>query len=258
MIQVGVVGAGGKMGRTICAALREATDLSLTAAIDPACVGEMIEGCVVIGSLDDHTGQALDVVIDFTVASVAKQTLDWCASHGVHAVVGTTGLSSAELDEFAAKFGHGANALVAPNFAIGAVLLMKTAQQLAPYFDTVEVIEFHHDTKKDAPSGTAVATVARIDDARESAGISSVDPTEREAVELTGARGARSRTGVAVHSVRSRGVIASEEVLFGAVGQVLTLRHDTFDRSSFAPGVLLAVRQVGAFPGLARSLEVYL
>jgi 4-hydroxy-tetrahydrodipicolinate reductase len=260
MTQVGVVGGAGRMGRTICAAVRDAHDLTLAVVVDPHAVGQTIDGSVVIASLDEYTGPKLDVVVDFTVADVARATIAWCIDNRVHAVVGTTGLGALDFDKIrdAINMPGSSHVLVAPNFAIGAVLLMRTAEQLAKFFDTAEIIELHHDAKLDAPSGTAVATVDRIDRARIDAGITSTDPTMREAEGLEGARGALSSTGVGVHSVRARGIIASEEVVFGTVGQVLTLRHDTFDRTSFVPGVLLAVRNIAARPGLSLSLEDYL
>jgi 4-hydroxy-tetrahydrodipicolinate reductase len=178
--------------------------------------------------------------------------------HGIHAVVGTTGLTTADIDSLRATFGTGtAHCLIAPNFAISAVLMMRFAEIAAPYFDTAEVIEYHHDRKIDAPSGTAVATADRIADARGDAAWAP-DPTEREV--LTGARGGVSggARGVHVHSVRMRGMVAHQDVIFGAAGQTLTIRQDSYDRESFMPGVVLACKRIADHPGVTIGLDAYL
>ncbi len=180
----------------------------------------------------------------------ARQNLGWCAEHGVHAVVGTTGFSDAELGEFAARFERStANAVIAPNFAIGAILMMRFAELAAPYFESCEIIELHHDHKVDAPSGTAVLTAQRIAAASKDWGD---DPTRTVVAE--GARGGRV-SGIPVHAVRLRGMVAHQEVLFGTTGQSVSIRHDTYDRSCFMPGVLLAVQKVSDTPGLTVGLD---
>jgi 4-hydroxy-tetrahydrodipicolinate reductase len=190
-----------------------------------------------------------EVVVDFTVLDAARENIRGCAAHDVHTVVGTTGFSNDDLDEYAELFTHAeANALIVPNFAIGAILMMRFAELAAPWFETAEIIELHHDRKIDAPSGTAMATARRIAAASREWG---TDPTSKVVAE--GARGGIVEEAIHVHAVRLRGVIASQEVLLGTTGQTLTIRHDTFDRSSFMPGVLLAVRRVA---GLPESLTV--
>jgi 4-hydroxy-tetrahydrodipicolinate reductase len=197
-------------------------------------------------------GAHADVAVDFTAASAARENLDWCAEHGVHAVVGTTGLADHDIAHLRERF-RDSNCIVAPNFAIGAVLMMRFAELAAPYFDTAEIIELHHDKKVDAPSGTALLTASRM--AAASADWGS-DPTTAEP--LAGARGALGPAGIHVHSVRLRGLVAHQEVLLGTTGQTLTLRHDSYDRASFMPGVLLAVKAVAARPGVTVGLEALL
>jgi len=192
------------------------------------------------------------VAVDFTDATAARQNLEWCAAHGVHAVVGTTGLTEADLEELASRFGS-SNCIYAPNFAIGAVLLMRMAELAAPWFDSVEIIEMHHDGKVDAPSGTAMLTAERV-----AAASSSWAPDPTTDLVLEGSRGGRGPGGVPIHSVRLRGLVAHQEVLLGTTGQSLSLRHDSFDRSSYMPGVLLAVKTVGERPGLTVGLDALL
>ena len=254
MIRVGVFGAGGRMGATVCDAVRGADGLELVAAVDPHRAGATVEGTDLTiaaepGALVDA---GAEVVVDFTVLTAARENLRWCAAHDVHAVVGTTGFSADDLDEFAELFTHTrANALIAPNFAIGAVLMMRFAELAAPWFDTAEIIELHHDNKIDAPSGTAMATARRMTEASEEWG---TDPTTT--VVADGARGGLVGDAIRVHSVRMRGVIASQEVLLSTTGQTLAIRHDTFDRSSFMPGVLLGVRRIAELPdGLTLGLD---
>ncbi|NIR40463.1 MAG: 4-hydroxy-tetrahydrodipicolinate reductase [Actinobacteria bacterium] len=237
MTRVGVVGADGRMGQEVCRAVEAASDLELVSRVD---VDDPIEWVVDAGS---------EVVVDFTVADAARATLPFLAGQGIHAVVGTTGFDDADLERFRAAF-TGSNCLIAPNFAVGAVLMMHFAALAAPYFDTAEVIEFHHDGKVDAPSGTAVRTVERM--AAASADWAA-DPTTHEVVE--GSRGGRGPAGIRVHAVRMRGVVANQEVVLGTTGQTLTIRHDTVDRSSFMPGVLLACRSIAEHPGLTLGLE---
>jgi 4-hydroxy-tetrahydrodipicolinate reductase len=260
MIRVGVFGAGGRMGATVCAAVHGDPELELVAAVDPHHAG------IDLGQVGVHgTGvqmsagpQALvdrgaEVAIDFTVVDAARENLRFCAERGVHAVVGTTGFTDAELGEFGRLFDESAaNAMIAPNFAIGAVLMMRFSELAAPYFETAEIIELHHDGKIDAPSGTAVLTAKRLAAASKEWGD---DPTTT--IVAAGARGA-TVDGIPVHSVRMRGMVAHQEVVLGTTGQSLTLRHDAYDRSSFMPGVLLAVKHVAARPGLTIGLEAIL
>jgi 4-hydroxy-tetrahydrodipicolinate reductase len=252
MVQrVAVVGAGGRMGQEVCRAVVAAGDLELVAAVDPQHSGRSIEGITVAGTVEALGEQGAEVVVDFTVAEAARDNLIGYAEAGLHAVVGTTGLTEAELAGAANLFAASvANAIVAANFAIGAVLLMRFCELAAPYMDGVEVIELHHEAKRDAPSGTALHTAQRIAAARERAG------TTLEV--LPGARGGEGPGGVRVHSVRLPGLIAHEEVIFGATGQSLSIRHDSYDRRSFMPGVLLAVRAVPDRPGLTVGIEALL
>src|SRR5271165_3379871 len=267
MIRVGVVGAGGRMGQEVCRAVIGAEGLELVAAVDPRTVGidlrQVVGGDVpsiqMAGELAAVGDGALDVAVDFTEAAAARHNLEWCAAHGVHAVVGTTGLSEEDVEAAGALFdGSSANAVIASNFAIGAVLLMRLCELAAPFMDGVEIIELHHDAKRDAPSGTAMQTAERIAAARRRARNRpfSADPTRL--VVLEGARGGQGPEGVRVHSVRLPGLVAHQEVIFGAAGQSLTVRHDAYDRTSFMAGVLLAVRQVGHRPGLTVGLDALL
>ena len=242
-VRVAVVGAGGRMGRTICESVAAEPGLELVAAVDPDHAGEPGTGGVALSSdLDAIVESGASVAIDFTVAPAARTTIPWLASHGVHAVVGTTGFDQDDLAAFRAAF-TSSNCLLAANFAIGAVLMMRFAEMAAPFFETAEVIELHHDAKRDAPSGTAIATIQRMAAASDQW---APDPTESEVV--AGARGGKGAGGIPVHSVRLRGIVAHQEVLLGTAGQTLTIRHDSYDRTSFMPGVLMAAKQVGALP----------
>ncbi|MBI4944645.1 MAG: 4-hydroxy-tetrahydrodipicolinate reductase [Actinobacteria bacterium] len=241
--RVAVVGAKGRMGRQVCAAVEAADGLELGPQID---VG------------DDLAAVAdADVAVVFSVPDVAVEHTLACVAHGVHAVVGTTGWSADRLDTVRAALADkpGVGVLVAPNFALGAVLLLRFAAMAAPHFESVEVIELHHPDKVDAPSGTARHTAELIAAARKDAGCAPVPDATTTA--LDGARGA-DVDGVRVHSVRLRGLVAHEEVLLGGPGEQLTIRHDSFDRVSFMPGVILGVRTVGSRPGLTVGLENYL
>ena len=260
-IRVGVFGAGGKMGSTVCAAVAADPELELVAAVDPfhagidlPQLGIAATGLQVARSADAITDAGAEVVVDFTVLDAARQNMRWCAGNGVHAVVGTTGFSDDDVAELRALFdASSANAVIAPNFAIGAVLMMRFAELAAPYFETAEVIELHHDAKIDAPSGTAMLTAQRM------AAASSdwaTDPTEKTVVE--GARGGEGPGGIRVHSVRLRGLVAHQEVVLGTTGQSLSIRHDSYDRTSFMPGVLLAVREVRNRSGLTIGLDALL
>jgi len=247
------------MGAEVCRAVDAASDLELVAAVDPGFAGTPLAPKVgfntdlgIAGGFDAVTDSHAQVVIDFTVVEAARATLTAAAAAGVHAVVGTTGFSAEDLSELRSLF-ISSNCLVAPNFAIGAVLMMRFAELASPYFDSAEVIELHHDAKVDAPSGTALSTVARM--AAASAEWRD-DPTLNEI--LPGARGGSGPAGIPIHSVRMLGLVAHQEVLFGTTGQTLTIRHDTIDRTSFMPGVLLATRRVADLPGLTVGLDALL
>ncbi|MEU6738367.1 4-hydroxy-tetrahydrodipicolinate reductase [Streptosporangium sandarakinum] len=240
MIRVGVLGARGRVGREVCKAVEAAGDLELVAPLDKGDPIEGLTGC--------------DVVVDFTHPDVVMGNLEWCIAHGIHPVVGTTGFDAGRLATVRGWLdaNPGVNALIAPNFGIAAVLMMRFAQQAARYFDSVEIIELHHPNKADAPSGTARRTAELVAEARRKAGTGPMP--DATSAELDGARGAEV-DGVRVHAVRLAGLIAHQEVLLGGDGETLTLRHDTMNRSSFTPGVLLGVRRVRETPGLTVGLE---
>jgi 4-hydroxy-tetrahydrodipicolinate reductase len=239
-MRVGVLGAKGKVGTAMCAAVRAADDLTLTAEVDAG------------DPLAMFTGSGTDVVIDFTHPDVVMENLKFLIDNGIHAVVGTTGFTEQRLDQVRGWLhaSPGTGVLIAPNFAIGAVLSMHFAQKAAPYFESVEVVELHHPQKADAPSGTATRTAQLIAEARKGL------PPNPDATTtgLPGARGA-DVDGIPVHSVRLTGLVAHQEVLFGTMGETMTIRHDSIDRTSFVPGVLLAVRQIARHPGLTLGLE---
>ena len=243
------------MGRTVCRAAVADPDLDLVAAADPAAAGQTLEGVVVAEGIGAFRDARCDVVVDFTAAEAARISVPGLLASGIHAVVGTTGLDDVDLAAFeAAAAAEGAgHVLVAANFSISAVLLMRFAELAAPFFDTAEIIELHHDNKADAPSGTALVTADRM------AAASSTwapDPTTTEV--LPGARGGAGPAGIRVHSVRMRGMVAHQEVILGAAGQTLTLRQDSYDRESFMPGVLLACKRIADRPGLTRGLDALL
>lgn len=244
------------MGTEVCRAVDADPDLDLVAAVDPARAGTTLEvrsRALVVGAGADTLAEAgAEVAVDFTVATAAEANLAFCAGHGIHAVAGTTGVPPERLEALGARFeAAGLGLVVAANFAIGAVLLMRMCELAAPHMDGVEIIELHHDAKRDAPSGTALATARRIEAARGRAW--GPDPTTETVV--AGVRGGLGPGGVHVHAVRLPGLVAHQEVIFGAAGQSLTIRHDAYDRASFMPGVLLAVRQVAERPGLTVGLE---
>jgi 4-hydroxy-tetrahydrodipicolinate reductase len=248
-IKVGVVGAGGRIGRLVCAAVAIDHDLDLVAAIDRHAVGETRHGVTLTGDLRSLADAGCDVVVDFTVADSARVTLPWLAMHGVHAVVGTTGFSDDDITSFREEF-SGSNCIIASNFAISAVLMMRFAELAAPYFDSAEIIELHHDEKIDAPSGTSVSTAKRMAAA---SGEWTPDPTQHEA--YPGVRGGVGPGGIHVHSVRMRGLVAHQEVILGAHGQTLTIRQDSYDNASYMPGVILACKHIGEHPGLTLGLD---
>jgi 4-hydroxy-tetrahydrodipicolinate reductase len=240
MIKVGVLGARGRVGTELCRAVDAAEDLELVATVD---AGDPMEPIA-----------AAEVAIDFTHPNAVMDNVRWCVEHGVHAVVGTTGFDDARVETVRGWLGEhpGVNALIAPNFAIGAVLMMQFAQKAAPFFESVEIVELHHPNKADAPSGTSRRTAELVQEAREKAGIGrSPDATMTG---LDGARGAEA-AGVRIHSVRLAGLVAHQEVLLGGHGETFTLRHDSISRESFIPGVLLGVRRVGGLSGLTVGLE---
>lgn len=243
-MRVAVIGAAGRMGSTVCRAVEAAPDLRL--------VGRFDQG----DDLGDLGGA--DVVVEFAVPDASPANVAACVARGVSVVVGTTGWSAdrlAVLREQVAQAPPGVGVLIASNFAIGALLMMSFARQAARFYESVEVIELHHPNKVDAPSGTAARTADLIGAAREDAGLGPVpDATTHDP---DGARGARVH-GIPVHAVRLRGLIAHQEVLFGAEGELLTIRHDSLDRTSFMPGVLTGVREVRRHPGVTVGLEHYL
>lgn len=255
-MRVGVNGAVGQMGRAVCAAVADDDDLSFVAAVDPNGADETVEGVTVADGLHAFAEAGADVVVDFTVVAAARTTIPWLGMHGIHAVVGTTGFTADDLDLFESTFGaKGApNCLIAPNFAISAVLMMRFAEMAAPWFDTAEVIELHHTRKIDAPSGTAVTTIERMAAARDDD--FAADPTEVEVYD--GARGGAGPRNIRAHSVRMQGMVAHQEVILGAEGQTITIRQDSYDRSSFMPGVVLACKRIADHPGLTRSLDPFL
>lgn len=255
-LRVGVFGAGGRMGATVCEAVLGDPDLSLVAAVDPhhveldlRQVARVDSDLRISSSARAFTEAEAEVVVDFTTLDAANANLTWLADNGIHAVVGTTGFTEGDLERIRREFTT-SNCLIAPNFAIGAVLMMRFAEVAAPWFESAEIIELHHDQKIDAPSGTAMATVQRIAAASQEW---SPDPTTK--VLLDGARGGNGAGGIPVHSIRMRGLVAHQEVLFGTTGQTLSIRHDALDRSSFMPGVLLAVKKVASMPGLTLGLD---
>lgn len=239
-MRVGVLGAKGKVGTTMVAAVQDADDLTLTVGVDAG------------DELGQLTESGTEVVIDFTHPDVVMDNLKFLIDNGIHAVVGTTGFTQERLDQVRAWVDQkpGAAVLIAPNFAIGAVLSMHFAKQAAPYFESVEIIELHHPHKADAPSGTATRTAKLVAEARKGL------PPNPDATStgLDGARGA-DVDGIPVHSIRLTGLVAHQEVLLGTMGETLTIRHDSLDRTSFVPGVLLAVRKIAEHPGLTVGIE---
>ncbi len=250
------------MGLTVCQAVCDDPDLELVAAVDPHHVGIDvrqlgIQGPPTLQVARDASAIAAagaDVAVDFTVIDAARENLSWCAEHGVHAVVGTSGFSADEVAKLRVRFDESAaNAAIVPNFAISAVLMMRFAELAAPYFESVEIIELHHDAKVDAPSGTALATAERVAEASASW---APDPTVTTVLE--GARGGLGPGGIPIHAVRMRGMVAHQEVLFGTSGQTLSIRQDSYDRTSYMPGVVMAIKAIGSKPGLSFGLETLL
>ena len=237
------------MGATVCDAVAADPALELVAAVDPHAVGREVHGVAIAAELRALADADCQVVVDFTVAAAARVTLPWLAMHGMHAVVGTTGFTDADLEAFRTEF-SGSNCLIAANFAISAVLMMRFAELAAPFFDTAEIIELHHDKKIDAPSGTAVVTAQRMAAASDTW---AADPTQHEV--YPGARGGVGPGGIHLHAVRMRGMVAHQEVVLGAEGQTLIIRQDSYDRVSFMPGVVLACKKVHEHRGLTLGLD---
>jgi 4-hydroxy-tetrahydrodipicolinate reductase len=239
-VRVGVLGAKGRVGSEVCRAVEAADDTELVAAVDAD------------DPLDALT--AAEVVVDFTHPDVVMDNLRWCIGHRLHCVVGTTGFDDARLATLreALADAPGVGVLVAPNFSIGAVLMMRFAAAAAPFYESVEIVELHHPDKADAPSGTSRRTAELVAAARREAGLRPVP--DATSTGLDGARGAEV-DGIHIHSVRARGLVAHQEVVLGGPGETLTIRHDSMDRASFTPGVLAAVRAIGDRPGLTVGLE---
>ena len=259
MIRVGVLGAAGRMGRMVCRAVAEDPDLALVAAVNPGRSGEPVARMAGVESVDvtvSESPEALltaqaEVAVDFTTPDSVMGNVRWAIENGIHVVVGTTGLAGGDLDEIRRRLdeaGNRSNAIVAPNFALGAVLLQRFAEEAARFFPAAEIIELHHEGKADAPSGTAMATAERM------AGARTEDRRGPAGESVAGVRGG-DVGGIRVHSVRLPGLVAHQEVIFGGVGQTLTIRHDSPQRESFMPGVILAVKAVAARPGLTVGLE---
>ena len=244
-LRVGVLGAQGKVGREVCRAVEAADDLVLSAEID------------VDDELAALTAAGVQAVVDFTHHDVVMGNLRFCIDHGIHAVVGTTGFNDERLAQLREWLSGqpATGVLIAPNFSIGAILMMHFAAQAAPHFDSVEIVELHHPDKADAPSGTAARTAHVVAAARRAAGSPSMP--DATTTGLDGARGA-DVDGVHVHSVRARGLVAHQEVILGGLGETLTLRHDSLERTSFTPGVLAGLRAIQAHPGLTVGLDQFL
>lgn len=248
MIRVGVLGAGGKMGRLVCGAVDADPELELVAAVDPSSAGARVTNVEIGGEPAALVDAKVQVAVDFTRPDAVMENVRFCIDQGIHAVVGTTGIGPDRLEEIRSwlRERDDVGVVVASNFAIGAVVGQRLAEEAARFLPAVEIIELHHDQKVDAPSGTAATTARRISAARKEAWSGPV-----------GGEGFRGGDveGIPVHSVRLPGLVAHQEVIFGAQGQTLTIRHDAPDRSSYMPGVLLAIREVGARPGLTAGLE---
>ena len=245
MINVAVLGARGRMGSEVVKAVEATEGLALVAALD---LGD---------SLDQLKDSAVNVVVDFTTPDSVMSNLEFLINNGINVVVGTTGFDDAKLAIVKGWLAQtpSVGVLVAPNFAIGAVLMMEFAEKAARYFESAEIIELHHPAKVDAPSGTAARTAELMSAARKDAGLGAMPDATTTA--LDGARGALVG-GIPVHSVRARGLVAHQEVLFGGLGETLTIRHDSIDRAGFMPGVILGVRKIVNTPGLTHGLDKFI
>lgn len=262
MISVLVNGAGGRMGSEVVRAVETDESLSLVGGVDPCHAGEDVGDVAGIGRKDIAIAASLseafakgkpDVVVDFTSPSVIFENAKTVLSAGVHMVIGTTGLTGEQREELShISEKTGANVLVAPNFSLGAVLLMQMSEKISKYLPDAEIIELHHNNKLDAPSGTAKLTAEKMSATR------CIPPAEDKTREsIPGARGAKVE-GITVHSVRLPGFVAHQEVIFGGYGEILTLRHDSLDRKSFMPGVVMACKKIASHKGLTYGLEYYL
>jgi 4-hydroxy-tetrahydrodipicolinate reductase len=244
-IKVGVLGAKGRMGQEVMRAIHDAPDLELVASLD---IGD---------ALDQLVSNKVEVVVDFTTPDSVMENLEYVIGHGMHAVVGTTGFNEARLAkvrEMAVSYPE-VGVLIAPNFGLGAVLMMEFSKKAAQYFESAEIVELHHPDKVDAPSGTSARTAELISNARAEAGLEPMPDATKTGI--AGARGALVGD-VHIHSVRLRGLLAHQEVIFGGPGETLSIRHDSLDRIGFMPGVLLGVRQVAKYPGITYGLEGFL
>jgi 4-hydroxy-tetrahydrodipicolinate reductase len=243
--KIGGLAARGKVGAEVGKAAQAADDLELVAAVD---AGDDIEQLVTAGA---------EAVVDFTHPDVVMENLEFCIDHGIHAVVGTTGFDDARLGQLRTWLAGSpaTGVLVAPNFSIGAILMMRFSAEAARFFESVEIVELHHPDKVDAPSGTARRTAELVAAARRDAGLAA--PPDATSTGLDGARGA-DVDGIHVHGLRVRGLVAHQEVVLGGLGETLTIRHDSMDRASFTPGVLLGLRRIGSTPGLTVGLEAFL
>ena len=244
-IRVGVLGARGRMGAEVVKAVNNSTDLELVAELD---LGD---------SLDQLLSTKAQVVVDFTTPDSVMKNLEFLIQNNIHAVVGTTGFDAARIDSLSKELSKhpGVGVLIAPNFAIGAVLMMEFAEKAARYFDSAEIIEMHHPAKVDAPSGTAARTAELMTQARKDSKKAPMPDATKQS--LDGARG--SKVGdIPIHSIRAQGLVAHQEVLLGGVGETLTIRHDSLDRAGFMPGVLLGVRSVINHPGLTHGLDKFM
>jgi 4-hydroxy-tetrahydrodipicolinate reductase len=245
MIKVGVLGANGRMGSEVVKAVSSAQGLDLVATLD---VGDSLEKLVTSGA---------EVVVDFTTPDAVMGNLDFLVKAGINVVVGTTGFDEKRIEKIQSllKDHPAVGVLIAPNFAIGAVLMMEFAEKAARYFESAEIIELHHPDKVDAPSGTASRTAQLMSQARKNAGLSKMPDATTTSID--GARGAIVGD-VPVHSVRARGLVAHQEVIFGGLGETLTIRHDSLDRAGFMPGVILGIRKIVGNPGLIHGLEKFM
>ncbi len=242
---MGVLGARGKVGAEVCRAVEAADDMELVAAVD---ADDPVEELVASGA---------QAVVDFTHPDVVMDNLEFCVDRGIHCVVGTTGFDDDRLSRLRTWLAGSpeTGVLVAPNFSIGAILMMRFAAEAAPFYESVEIVELHHPDKADAPSGTARRTASLIAAARREAGSGPVP--DATTTQLDGARGA-DVDGIRVHGLRIRGLVAHQEVILGGPGETLTIRHDSMDRISFMPGVLLGLRAIGSAPGLTVGLEAFM
>lgn len=244
-MKVGVLGARGKVGAEVCKAVQAADDMELVAAVDAD------------DSIDELVTAGAHAVVDFTHPDVVMDNLEFCIDHGIHAVVGTTGFDDDRLAQVRGWLADSpeTGVLVAPNFSIGAILMMRFAAEAAPFYESVEIVELHHPDKADAPSGTATRTAHLVAAARREAGAGPIPDATSSGIE--GARGADVE-GIRVHGLRIRGLVAHQEVILGGLGETLTIRHDSLDRVSFTPGVLLGLRTIGSRPGLTVGLEEFM